>query len=157
MKKGLAAALSVGVGASIGAYLFKKFGKRKNVNTNKYWYYYETLNRWLELKNNGHSLDEFFLKNNYKEIAIYGIGHIGIRLYEELKNSSIKVLYGIDGGIGLLNDEIEICSPEGEFKPVDVIVVTALHAYKDIEQNLLKKTNIKVISLEEVVTSIDVY
>jgi lactate dehydrogenase-like 2-hydroxyacid dehydrogenase len=152
MKNGLIVLGSFALGSIMGGLFVRKKSCTK-VNDGKYWYYYETLNKWLELKNNGHSLAEFFEKNNYKNIAIYGMGHIGKRLYEELENTTINVKYAIDGGIGLDSGDITIYSPEDVLETVDVIVVTALHAYNSIEETMKQKTNIPIISLEYVVNN----
>lgn len=49
--------------------------------------YYEVLNQWVRLKNEGKQIEEFFEDNNYKTIAIYGYAELGHRLHEELVNS----------------------------------------------------------------------
>ena len=61
----------------------------KDQKINKFKNYYNMLNKWLYLKQNGTSLDTYFKKNDYNSIAIYGMGEMGNRLYDELKQSSI--------------------------------------------------------------------
>ncbi len=52
---------------------------------------------WLTININGKSILEYFEKRNIKEIAIYGYGGLGKRLYQELKQQErVKVKYIID-------------------------------------------------------------
>lgn len=109
---------------------------------NKFKTYYEVLNQWLILKQEGKKLESYFINAGYENIAIYGMGVIGNRLYEELKNSEIKIRYCLDKEI--------VCS-EDEIKPVDVIIVTAMFAFDEIEDELREKVNCPIISFEEVI------
>ena len=52
--------------------------------------------RWLKVKMENGKLEDYFLQKGYHTIAIYGMNYVGVRLYEELEGTSIKVLYGID-------------------------------------------------------------
>lgn len=53
-------------------------------------------NQWLYLRQKGKQLYLFFEDNQIENIAIYGMGALGERLYDELKDSSISVRYAID-------------------------------------------------------------
>ena len=44
--------------------------------------YYFLFNQWLIVRQSGKTLAEFFEKNNYKTIAIYGMKEFGERLYD---------------------------------------------------------------------------
>lgn len=41
-------------------------------------------------------MKDYFLRNGYKKITIYGMRYVGETLLDELKNSEINVVYGID-------------------------------------------------------------
>ena len=51
---------------------------------------------------------------------------------------------------------LKIYSLEDDFENADVIVVTAIFAYSIIKKELAEKTNIPVISLEDVIYGIDI-
>lgn len=56
----------------------------------------QLLDEFLEIKQAGKSLDLYFKENNYKKVAIYGLGYLGKRLYDELKVSGIGIEYIVD-------------------------------------------------------------
>lgn len=128
--------------------------KEKNSKINKYRSYYEILNQWLILKQEGKSLEKYFLDNEYKNIAIYGMGELGNRLYDELKDSNIKVKYAMDSNYSGQYTELDIKELEDDLPEVDIIVVTAIFAFDEIENNLKSVTDCNIISLENAVYGI---
>lgn len=154
--KGKVISFLVGImaGTCIGAALLYKMQlkalEKVNAKTDKFKQYYNTLNQWLNNKDTGKNSEDYFKRNNYKTIAIYGMGEIGNRLYNELKNSDIKIKYVIDQSIDYLNQEIPVVSLEDKLEEVDVIVVTPTFAYEDVKSRLIKKVNCPIISINEV-------
>lgn len=122
----------------------------------KFRQYYELCNRWIKLNNNSYSLETYFIKNGYKNIAVYGMGELGNRLVEALHNTGIKVLYGIDKNMWTAFAEIDIFSIDEEknFSGADCIVVTPVHIYEEIKEELSKKSSCDIVSLEDVIFSI---
>lgn len=125
--------------------------QKKQKSRDKFKGYYNLLNQWLRLRQENKSLEAFFAENQYKTVAIYGMGELGNRLYDELKNSSVQVKYAIDENTAGVYSEIDVIGPEDDFPEVDVIVVTAVFAYSEIEGKLSGRTDIPVVSLEDVV------
>ena len=139
--------------AAAGSAATLKSLKSSSGSSNKFQLYYNTLNQWLMLKNSGKKVEEYFINNNYQTVAIYGMGELGNRLYEELNQSdNVKISYAIDKNFGYLYEgDLEIVLPEDELKPVDVIVVTAIFDFDSIYDKLQQQTDSFVVSLEEVV------
>ena len=160
MKKRLFSVISLIVGAAAGfvccSYL--DWNKLNSVQkkVDKFKEYYNILNQWLILKQEGNSLEKYFIENKYKTVSIYGMGEIGNRLYEELKDSSkIEVKYGIDNNASDTYSELEVLSLE-EYTDlaaddIDVIVVTATFAFDDIKKSLSELLDCNIISIEDVV------
>lgn len=155
MKKGVIAVLSTLIGAVAGAagvgYLKGKQVKLKEDKVDKFKNYYNMLNQWLILKQEGKSLAQYFVKNGYKTIAIYGMGEMGNRLYDELKDSEIKVAYAIDKNVSEAFSPIDLFDIEDELDAVDAVIVTATFAFADIEESIQDKVECPIISLEDVV------
>ena len=158
MKKGTIAIISTLIGAVAGAagsgYFGNKQVEQKSEKVDKYKGYYNMLNQWLILKQEGKNLSEFFLSNQYKTIAIYGMGEMGNRLYDELKNSDILVKYAVDKNASGTYSELEVIDPEDDFEKVDVIVVTATFAFDEIENKISEKVDFPIVSLDDVVYEI---
>lgn len=116
--------------------------------------FYNILNQWLILKQEGKSLAEYFEQNHYKTVAIYGMKELGERLYDELKDSDIQVKYAIDRNADQIYAEVDVVTPDDGLAEVDVVVVTALHYYDEIEGMIADKVDCPVVSIEDVVYEI---
>lgn len=95
----------------------------------------------------------YFEDNLINNVAIYGLGAIGKRLYEELSQQSIDVVYGIDKNAEKIHlDGLEIKTLDDELPDVDTVVVTPISFYeieKDIYQKMGRDTD--VIFIEDIV------
>ena len=103
------------------------------------------------MKQEGKSLVAFFEQNDYKTVAIYGMKELGERLYDELKDTGIEVKYMIDKNADTIYADVDVVEPEDTLEEVDVIVVTAIHYFDEIEEALAEKIDCPVISLEDIV------
>lgn len=106
--------------------------------------------QWMFIHQDHKSAYDYFVEKGIKSIAIYGMDNVGERFYEELKDTDIKIAYAIDKKGGSINAEIKIVAPEDELERVDAIVVTAVYYFDEIFKNLSSKTDIPIISLEEI-------
>lgn len=159
MKKGTAAVFGTLLGAVAGAaglgYLGNKQVAQKAEKVDKFKGYYNMLNQWLILKQEGKNLAEYFDTNGYKSIAIYGMGEMGNRLYDELKGTDIEVIYAVDKNAASTYSELDVIDPdECDYEEVDCIVVTATFAFDEIEGKLEELVDFPIISLEDVVYEI---
>lgn len=108
------------------------------------------MNRWVRVKQEGKSLEDYFVKNNYNNIAIYGMSYVGTTLAEELKNSSVCIDYGIDKHNESLVADFPVVHPEEDLVAVDAVVVTPITYYEAIKNELNKKMNCPIISIEDI-------
>jgi hypothetical protein len=131
----------------------KQIGKR-NEALEKMHVFYIVFNQWLAIRQEGRSLEEYFIENDYKTVAIYGMKEFGERLYDELKDSSINVRYAIDKDADFLYTDVDVVVPTGILEPVDAIVVTAVYHFDEIKRTLRDKANCPIISLEDIVFSL---
>ncbi len=114
---------------------------------------FHILNQWLHIRQNGKNLLPFFEDNLVGSIAIYGMGALGERLYQELKGSKVVVKYGIDR-MASSKDAAELklyCSDESSFPDTDIIVVTPVQDYWEIVRILETKTGAAIVSLADVI------
>lgn len=127
----------------------------KNIDeANKFREFYGILNYWLTLKEEHKTLEFYFTQNGYEDIAIYGMKDLGIHLFEELKNTNVNVLYGIDKNADCIYAEIEVYKPGYHMPDVDVIVVTAVHYFDEIKKELQQYTDAHIISLADVLNEV---
>lgn len=158
MKKGVVSILSTLIGAGIGVGIVGKVALKKEnqiqAMSDKHLALFLMMNQWVKIKQEGKNLAEYFKKEDYKNIAVYGISYAGETLIEELKDTGIHVAYGIDKGADSIYSEVDIISPDEELPKVDAIVVTAITFFDEIEEILSKKLDCPIISLEDILYEI---
>ncbi|MDE7430772.1 MAG: hypothetical protein K2N34_02480, partial [Lachnospiraceae bacterium] len=67
-----------------------------------------------------------------------------------LRKTDVEIKYGIDKNKNRCQTDLDIVSPDDNLEKVDAIIVTAIYYFDAIKAELSKKTNIAIISLEEV-------
>ena len=146
------AALSAAFNLFLSFIIFRCIIKEKNAwkFSEKHLHMYKFMSRWIRFKQQGRNLSEYFYRMGYRSIAIYGMGDMGETLVNELLHSNIEVDYGIDIKPGNCTYAFRIYNPDEALPKSDVIVVTALSAYEQIKKTLSNKTNIPIVSIEEV-------
>ena len=154
MKKGIISVISgiAGVIAGAGAVtkvLGKSLSKTNNLS-DKHLALFLMMNQWVKVKQEGKNLSEYFETNGYQKIAIYGMSYAGETLIDELKNTNVEVVYGIDRRSESLYADIDIVSIDDSLENVDAVVVTAITFFDEIEEILCEKLDCPIISLEDV-------
>lgn len=154
MKKGIITVLSALAGAAIGAGATGKMAagqteKAKSMS-DKHLALFLMMNQWVNVKQEGKSLEVYFEKYQYKKIAIYGMSYAGETLINELKSTGITVAYGIDKKADFIYADVDVVSMEDSMEDVDAVVVTAITFFDDIEEKLSKKLDCPIVSLEDI-------
>lgn len=144
----LVASFSAG-GAAVGLWAYNKLKKTRE-NRDKLLNYYGILNSWVALKQQGRSVSEFFQKHSCHTIAIYGAKELGERLYDELKQSDVEVLYIIDKNVRQFREGVEVKYPKRGLPEVDMIVITADYYFAQIERVLREVADCPVYSLGDI-------
>lgn len=139
------------VGFIASSKLSNKIIERKDARINKFVGYFNLLEQWMSIKEGDKVVSTYFEKNGYYKIALYGLGKIGNHLLKELEGTDIQVSYAIDARGEKLNTDIVVYTPDDEIPDVDVIVVTATFDYDNIKNVLEEKTDIQVISIDDVI------
>ncbi len=158
MKKGSLGFITLLLG-TIGGIIGTKRSMGKKLKTaiqfsDKHLALFLMMNQWVRIKQEGKHISEYFRKYGYKRIAVYGMSYAGDTFVEELKNSDIEIVYGIDKNVNNLFSVIDIVSPEDDLETVDVIVVTAITFYEEVKEQLSEKLDCPIISLEDILYEI---
>lgn len=154
MKKRSSALLGMVAGAAAGVIVVgtrtaKKIQKMTEVHA-KVHELYKAFDQWLQIRQQGKTLVEYFVRNEYKTVAIYGMKELGKRLCDELKDSGITVSYAIDKNADGIYADMDVVTPDEELASVDVIVVTAITYFDEIEEQLSEKMDCPIVSLEDI-------
>lgn len=105
--------------------------------------------KWIESEQKGFSLESYFRSRRIHRIAIYGMGDLGRRLYDELEDSGIEIAHILDREPGTMASILTFTPVDGEMMDVDAVVVTML-SYEDVARSLYAKGYSRVISLKEI-------
>ena len=119
--------------------------------SDKHFALFDLMSQWVKVKQNNKNLATWFDAKDYKRIAVYGMSSVAESLVNELKDSNIEILYGIERNPQEIISKFKVYSPEDRLPEADVIVVTAVYYYDDIVKSLSSKTNVPVVSLEDIV------
>ena len=71
-------------------------------------------------------------------------------MLEELAGTDISVAYCIDQKADSIYVDVDVFTIEEDLQPVDAVVVTAITFFDEIEENLMKKMDCPIISLEDI-------
>lgn len=115
--------------------------------------YYNLLVKWVTIYQSNRSVADFFVRNGYKKVAIYGLKELGVLLYDELDHAGIDIPFVIDQRADYINTdiEVELYMPEDDLPDADVVVVTACFYFDEIVESLKDKVKCPIISLEEAI------
>lgn len=108
------------------------------------------MTQWVKNYQNKKSVVDFFVKHNYKTVAIYGISHVGQRLYQELQTADIQIRYVIDNAVPNIQVTCPVLSSRDELEKVDAVIVTPVFNYDEIKETLASKIDCPIISLESI-------
>lgn len=154
MKKYSSSVLLMIIGVFAGVVWSKKKNtikvKQMEMLSNKHLSLFLMMSQWVKIKQNGKSISEYIHKQQIETVAIYGMSYVGECLLNELKNSDIKVKYGIDKNASKIYSDIDIVLPEEELDDVDAIIVTSICFMDEIVELLSKKIACPVVSLEDI-------
>lgn len=113
--------------------------------------FYTLMQQWVKVYQSGRTLEDYFKKNNYKKIAVYGMSEMGYMILKELEASAVEVSYCIDKNADNVFAEIDVRRPDEELTPVDVVIVAVVQFYDEVKDVLNGKLDCPVISLSDVV------
>lgn len=146
----LSATMGVLVGMGITGNFMDKLIKKNSEMSEKHLALFLMMNQWVKVKQEGKNLTDFFERNGYKKIAIYGMSYAGETLLDELNTSDIEVAYAIDKNAQSIYLDIDTVTMEEDLQEVDAIVVTAITFFEEIEKKLKEKLKCPVLSLEDI-------
>ncbi len=110
------------------------------------------MNEWVKVKQQGRSIEDRLYSEGIHSIAIYGMSYAGQRLYDELNDGKIEIVYLFDKKSGGKYKGREIISiNRADNLKYDALIVTPIFYFDDIKNELSEITEAKIISLEEII------
>lgn len=113
------------------------------------------MQKWNLLDESGIFLRDFFEKYGYYNIAIYGMGQLGEKLYHQLENTGISVKYVVDRHENEKLKDVLQLKPDDKWEIVDAFVVTTMMKFADLENEITDRVGCPVVSLEEIIFELE--
>ncbi|MDE5699938.1 MAG: hypothetical protein K2I96_21460 [Lachnospiraceae bacterium] len=158
MKKGIIAILSSLTGGIVGAIAAAKKASNKTKMfqgyADKHLALFFMMNNWVRVKQENKSIVDYLEKEGLRQIAIYGMSHVGDTLLHELQGSNITVKYGIDKNADNIYTDINVLTLEDDLETVDAVIVTAITFFSEIDERLSKKMRCPILSLEDILNEL---
>ncbi|SCW31757.1 hypothetical protein SAMN02910400_00323 [Lachnospiraceae bacterium C10] len=111
----------------------------------------ELMYAYFSMKLSGYEVFEGF-KDNYKKVAIYGMGRIGKLLYFDIKD---KVSVVIDRNSKISINNVETRNPDSDLSDIDLIIITTVYDEEVIEHYLKKHGANTVTTLKKLIDEIE--
>lgn len=116
--------------------------------------YFRLLENWMKAREENRNVKDYFYKNGYKNIVIYGLGKMASHLFFDLKDSDVKVIGAIDKGAINKFEEYPVVTIDDDIPKADCIVVTIIYDYENVKRILKEKMDCPIVSLMDVINDI---
>ena len=107
--------------------------------------------RWLRLKTRSCGVYQFILDNDFKKVAVYGMGSLGRSLCDELSHNQVEVVYVIDKNKNIKCDGYQCYTIQDELPEADVVIITPITYFEEISAELSKKLTCPLLSLDDII------
>lgn len=157
MKKGLAVIsgiLGFLFGGISAARLTSKSTDKWKAMSDKHLALMLLFNQWMIVKQSGRDIKEYFHRNNYKKIVVYGMSYVGERLLDDLAGTDVEVAAAIDKNAKGIFTDVPVITPDENMPECDCVVVTAVYFFDEIERLLSEKVSCPIVSLEDILYEI---
>lgn len=114
-----------------------------------------TLNQLFMAVQNRKDVAGYLSNRGYKKVVIYGMGNVGRRLLDILHDSDVEVLYGIDAKAENIAERVQVIRMEDIAEEPDLVIVTPVFSYEEIEMQLREKVSCDIISIEDLLNEIE--
>lgn len=109
------------------------------------------INDWERREQEGNGIIKWLFQKGIRQVAIYGTGELGLRLFEQLQESPIEISYCIDKRGKDYKNEITCYTEPKELPYTDLIIDTTSGLPKETV-NQIKEQGLKMISLQSILS-----
>lgn len=115
---------------------------------------YRICYKWMIKNRDRQSISDFLNANGYHTVAIYGMGLLGMQLYDELAEKT-QVKYGIDKNKLNISGYV-IKNLEDDLEKVDLVIITACSGMDAIRKHLSSKLDCDILHLDDLLNRMEV-
>lgn len=115
---------------------------------------FDLLNKWLQIKQEGRGLYSYFDDCKEVRVGIYGLGSLGCRLYDELREGGICVKYIIDKQADMFKGIFNVKKPNAELVDIDILIITIPEQEENIKDLYRRGEHIQIMGIAELISSL---
>lgn len=105
---------------------------------------------WLLARDKGRNIEELLKEDKIRTVAIFGLSMLGFRLWKELEESDIHVVYGIESNERITIPDLKIYRGiYDDIEKPDAVIVTAMTTYDEIKERLYEAGYKNIFCLDE--------
>lgn len=104
---------------------------------------------WLAISQGSRSIAAYLESRDYHRIAIYGLGKMGVRLYQEIKEKVDVVCY-IDRNADYLKADIPVYTLENMIPQTDLVIIALVDRENRILEDVSNILHFPVKSIEDI-------
>lgn len=104
---------------------------------------------WLAVSQGSRSIASYLKSRDYHRIAIYGLGKMGVRLYQEIKEK-VDVVCFIDRNADYLKADIPVYTLENMIPQTDLVIITLVDRENRILEDISNILHFSVKSIEDI-------
>lgn len=108
--------------------------------------------RWMRLKTRSGGVFTFIRDNEFKKVAVYGMGTLGRSLCDELAYNGIEIVYIMDRDKNVRYREYPCYTMQDELPEADVIIITPITSFEEIQAGLAKQVDCPLLSLDDIIS-----
>lgn len=146
---------SLGIGLFLGWYFtghrYCVQIKHLRALSEKYLMWVRLYDIWMMDDERGRTIENYLIARGSRDVAIYGMSYLGVRLCRRLKQSGIiNVEYALDINPQIYLPDVKIYYPGSEKRNVDSVIVTAIYSFDAIKDRLLQSGYKHVYAIDEI-------
>ncbi len=119
----------------------------------KYRGYWEIMDRWLSMHDNGTSPADLLKERGITSISLYGVGMLGMHLVKDLQANGIAIEYGVDRMRYGIDIGFRVYSPDEELPETECMIITVPSEFESIRSTLAGKVKGELLNIGELILS----
>lgn len=131
-------------------FFFGKFILKERNNNIKYKILFELLGLWNIKEEKGYKFGSRIDKNECRTIGIYGVGVLGKKLVNVLCSEGFECVL-IDSNASVQFENKHVFSINEILPAMDLLIVTPITYFDEIEKSMSGKVNCPIVSLKKVI------
>lgn len=120
---------------------YKKISERLGLES-------EILYKWVLKKNNPFFLQQYFNENKVSSVAIYGYSRLGKLLEEEIKKTTVKLVWIIDKKGSGISASVPVVQNVNQATNIDMIIVAPIGVSSEL---IHEYPNLTIVDIKEIV------